>query len=68
MLAVLGLMAVIRHMHPAARTFPLWYAAMLGGSILLGYLIAQSYSEPLNRRIRAASGSSFVTVERATPG
>ncbi|MFI4908029.1 MAG: acyltransferase family protein [Steroidobacterales bacterium] len=68
MLAVLGLMAVIRHMHSAARTFPLWYAAMLGGSILLGYLIAQSYSEPLNRRIRAASGSSFVTVERATPG
>jgi peptidoglycan/LPS O-acetylase OafA/YrhL len=68
MLVVLGLMAVIRRMHPAARTFPLWYAAMLGGGVLLGYLIAQSYSEPLNRRIRAASGSAFTTVERATLG
>ena len=68
MLVVLGLMAVIRQMQPAARTFPLWYAAMLGGSILLGFLIARSYSEPLNRRIRTATGSSFATVERASLG
>lgn len=68
MLVILGLMAVIRRMHPAARTFPLWYAAMLGGGILLGYFVARSYSEPLNRRVRAASGSSFATAERATSG
>lgn len=68
MLVVLGLMAVIRQMQPAARTFPFWYAAMLGGGILLGYVVAQSYSEPLNRRIRASSRSSFAAVERATIG
>ena len=68
MLVVLGLMAVIRQMQPGARTFPLWYAAMLGGSILLGFLIARSYSEPLNRWIRTATGSSFTTVERASLG
>lgn len=68
MLVVLGLMAVIRRLHPAAGTYPLWYAAMLGGGVLLGYLIARSYSEPLNRRIRAASHSPFARVERATLG
>ncbi|HEX3845329.1 MAG TPA: acyltransferase [Steroidobacteraceae bacterium] len=59
MLVVLGLIALVRHVHRAARTFPLWYAGMLGGSILLGYVIAQVYSEPLNRRIRTASGLTF---------
>jgi hypothetical protein len=29
---------------------------MLGGSIVLGYLVARHYSEPLNRRIRTAAG------------
>lgn len=56
MLVVLGLMAIVRKSHPALRTFPLWYAGMLGGSILLGYLVARHYSEPLNRRIRSAAG------------
>ena len=59
MLIVLGLIAIVRHVHGAPRTFPLWYAAMLGGSVLLGYLVAQVYSEPLNRRIRTASGLAF---------
>ena len=66
MLVVFGLMALIRRMHPAARTFPLWYAAMLGGSILLGYVVARHFSEPLNRRIRAASGLLF--GDSRTPG
>lgn len=56
MLVVLGLIAIVRQMHVARAGFPLWYAAMLCGSILLGYLIARSYSEPLNRRIRSAFG------------
>jgi peptidoglycan/LPS O-acetylase OafA/YrhL len=56
MLIVLALIALVRQAQPAMRTFPFWYAAMLGGSILLGYAIARWYSEPLNRRIRAASG------------
>jgi peptidoglycan/LPS O-acetylase OafA/YrhL len=59
MLVVLGLIAIVRHVHSATGAFPLWYAAMLGGSILLGYAIAQVYSEPLNRRIRTASGLTF---------
>ena len=59
MMVVLALIAIVRHVHSAPRTFPLWYAAMLGGSLLLGYFIAQVYSEPANRRIRAASGLAF---------
>lgn len=59
MLIVLGLIAIVRQAHPATRTLPLWYGVMLGGSILLGYLVAQRYSEPLNRRIRTASGLTF---------
>jgi peptidoglycan/LPS O-acetylase OafA/YrhL len=59
MMVVLALIAIARHVHSAPRTFPLWYAAMLGGSILLGYLVARVYSEPLNRRIRTVSGPTF---------
>lgn len=59
MLIVLALMMIVRHVHSASQTFPLWYAAMLGGSILLGYVIAQVYSEPLNRRLRSAAGLTF---------
>ena len=55
MLIVLGLIAIVRQLQ-VTRAFPLWYAAMLGGSILLGYLVAKVYSEPLNRRIRTTSG------------
>src|SRR6185437_15997260 len=56
MLIVLGLIAIVRQLH-VTGAFALWYAVMLGGSILSGYLIALGYSEPLNRRIRSASGS-----------
>jgi peptidoglycan/LPS O-acetylase OafA/YrhL len=63
MLIVLGLIAIVRQTQPARGTYPLWYGAMLGGSLLLGYLIARSYSEPLNRRLRSAS--ALVTTERA---
>jgi peptidoglycan/LPS O-acetylase OafA/YrhL len=59
MLIVLTLIAMVRHSHVASWTFPLWYGAMLGGSIVLGYLIARGYSEPLNRRLRMASGLIF---------
>jgi len=59
MLIVLALIAMVRQMHAITGTFPLWYAAMLVGSILLGYVIARWYSEPLNRRIRTASGLVF---------
>jgi len=55
MLIVLGLIATVRQMHVTRGAFPLWYGAMLCSSVLLGYLIARIYSEPLNRRIRAAS-------------
>lgn len=58
MLMVLGLIAIVRQLH-IARAFSLWYAAMLIGSVLLGSLVARVYSEPLNRRIRTASGLVF---------
>jgi len=70
MLVVLGLIAIVRQLQ-VTRAFPLWYAAMLGGSILLGQLVAKGYSEPLNRRIRAASGLVFgdgrVAASQLTP-
>ena len=56
MLVVLGLIAIVRQLH-VTRGFSLWYVAMLGGSVLLGYLIAKIYSEPLNRRIRKTSAT-----------
>ncbi|HEX4269651.1 MAG TPA: acyltransferase [Steroidobacteraceae bacterium] len=68
MLIVLGLIAIVRQLD-ITRAFGAWYAAMLVGSILLGYLIAQAYSEPLNQRIRAASGLSRrpETLRRPVP-
>lgn len=59
MLIVLGLIAVVRQVATSRAALPAWYGVMLGASILLGYLIARSYSEPLNRRIRRASGLLF---------
>jgi peptidoglycan/LPS O-acetylase OafA/YrhL len=58
MLIVLGLIAIVRQLH-ITRAFSAWYAAMLIGSVLLGFLIARVYSEPLNRRIRTAAGLVF---------
>ncbi len=55
MLIVLSLIAIVRRVHVPHDAYPLWYGAMLGGSILLGYLIARTYSDPLNRWIRSAS-------------
>lgn len=66
MLIVLDLIAIVRRADTPRGTFPLWYGAMLGGSILLGYLIARIYSEPLNRRIRAASGLAFGEANSTT--
>jgi peptidoglycan/LPS O-acetylase OafA/YrhL len=56
MLIVLGLMAVVRRLQPAAAAVPPWpwYAAMFVLSLLLGHVVARCYSEPLNRRLRAA--------------
>lgn len=66
MLIVMGLIAIVRQLH-VMRAFSLWYAAMFGGSILLGYLIAKVYSEPLNRRIRMASGLVFADGRAEAP-
>ena len=52
MLIVLGLIAIVRQADLTRAALPVWYGTMLAGSILLGYLIARIYSEPLNRRIR----------------
>lgn len=69
MLVVLGLIAVVRDNPRLFEVLPLWiwYGAMLVGSIVLGYIIAQAYSEPLNRRIRAARipGPRYVPHHRA---
>ena len=56
---VLGLIAVVRQTYAPRAALPVWYGAMLAASILLGYVVARSYSEPLNRRIRKASGLLF---------
>jgi len=54
MLIVMGVIAIVRRLQ-VTHGFSLWYAAMLGGSLLLGCFIAQGYSEPLNRRLRGAA-------------
>ncbi|MGH8200493.1 MAG: acyltransferase family protein [Steroidobacteraceae bacterium] len=58
MLIVLGLIAIVRQLHITSG-FSLWYGAMLGCSVLIGYLIARVYSEPLNRRLRITAGRIF---------
>ena len=52
MLVVLGLMNLFRTLNPAPTTIPVWYAAMLLLSLVLGYLFFRYYSEPLNERLR----------------
>jgi peptidoglycan/LPS O-acetylase OafA/YrhL len=53
MLVVLGLIGLFKRMHPALKTIPLWYLAMLLLSVSLGYAVSLFYSEPLNRRLRS---------------
>lgn len=60
MLVVLGLMHFVRVFGPGLRQLPLWYAAMLALSVLLGHAVSRYFSEPVNRAMRnyaAASGS-----------
>jgi peptidoglycan/LPS O-acetylase OafA/YrhL len=52
MFVVLGLMALLKRMHPAPATIPAWYLAMLLLSIVLGGIVSKFFSEPLNRRLR----------------
>lgn len=53
MIVVLALMDFINRLRPARWTIPLWYGAMLVGSVSAGQLLARRYSEPLNRWLRA---------------
>jgi peptidoglycan/LPS O-acetylase OafA/YrhL len=52
MLVVLGLMSLLKRLHPALSMIALWYGAMLLLSLSLGYIVSRLYSEPLNRRLR----------------
>lgn len=52
MLVVLGLMNLFRSWQAPTSTIPLWYGAMLVGSLLLGHAVSRWYSEPLNARLR----------------
>ena len=72
MFVILGFTRLFRAMNPQPMTIPLWYAAMLLFSILIGSLVARLYSEPLNRRLRATAssrgleGQSLATVPSTT--
>ena len=60
MLVVLGLMHLFKAIQPRTALIPLWYAAMLLLSILVGGAIAWLYSEPLNRRLRVSGSSHYL--------
>lgn len=53
MLVVLALMNCIHQLRPPRWTLPLWYGAMLVGSVSAGQWLARRYSEPLNQWLRA---------------
>jgi peptidoglycan/LPS O-acetylase OafA/YrhL len=53
MIVVLGLMNLLVRTRVTSHALPAWFAAMLLLSLGLGELIAQRYSEPLNRRLRS---------------
>jgi peptidoglycan/LPS O-acetylase OafA/YrhL len=52
MLVVLSLISLFKGIKPPTATIPLWYVAMFGLSVLLGYGVSRVYSEPLNRVLR----------------
>ena len=58
MLVVLGLMDLFTRLQPPRARIPLWYAAALGSSLFLGYVVSRYYSEPLNRYLRARRRST----------
>jgi peptidoglycan/LPS O-acetylase OafA/YrhL len=60
MIVVLALMNVINQISPARWPLPLWYAAILIGSVGAGHLLAHRYSEPLNQRLRATRPANRV--------
>ena len=62
MLVVLGLIGVLKRMHPAMKTIALWYIVLLLLSILLGYLVSRFYSEPLNRRLRSPAHGGYLSA------
>jgi peptidoglycan/LPS O-acetylase OafA/YrhL len=58
MIVVLALMDLCDLIRPAPWAIPLWYAAMLMGSIGAGQWLARRYSEPLNQRLRATRSTA----------
>ncbi len=56
MFVVFGLMQVVKRTHSPNAAIPAWYVGMLALSVLLGYAVAQLYSEPLNAAIRTWFG------------
>lgn len=62
MLVVLGLMHLFQRLQPAPWTIPLFYAAMLVGSVTVGYQLSRRYSDPINQRLRAVRSSGGVAA------
>ncbi len=67
MIVVLTLMDLIRQLSPARWSIPLWYGAMLVGSVGAGQLLARRYSEPLNRWLRAMRLRDRTAIQLTSP-
>ena len=55
MLVVWPMMRIFYDLHQPINAAPLWFMAITALAGALGYLVAKFYSEPLNRRFRAAA-------------
>jgi peptidoglycan/LPS O-acetylase OafA/YrhL len=60
---VLAAIWLFNRLQPRTRMIPIWYVAMLLGSLALGFLVHGFYSEPLNRRLRSRIPRSRVSVD-----
>lgn len=62
MFVVLGLMQWININRPQGAMIPVWYAAMLILSLLLGFAVSRWFSEPANRLVRRKLGVQSITA------
>jgi peptidoglycan/LPS O-acetylase OafA/YrhL len=72
MFVVVGLMHPFKALFGAApanrAAYPMTYAVMLALSVLLGYLVARLFSEPLNRALRDRFAAEPSRPLEAAPG
>jgi len=64
-MVIFAILPLVRRFDADAHWTPLWYAAMVVFAGILGALIANYFSEPMNRKLRAKRGSEGALAKSA---